>query len=557
MPAIFMIAAGFGRAGTAEETAKDLADRVIVLANAGEPESIELAHYYAEKRGIPEANIVALKLPLGESITWTEYIATLHNPLMEILSKQGWIDGIAMAVPDKMGRRQYAISGHRISYLAVCRGVPLKIQNDPERFIAGQPFTAVTRFKVNGGAVDAELALLPAGDYPINAYFPNPLFNQDRPSVFASAKVIKVSRLDGPTLRDAKSLVDQALAGERAGLIGRAYVDIGGPHGEGDGWLEETAKEVASLGFDSDVDRKRSTLETTARFDAPVLYFGWYENRLNGPMAAPGFRFPPGAVALHIHSFSAPSLRNPGSGWVAPLVARGVSATFGNVDEPYLQLTHQPQRILRALARGWTLGDAAAYSIIAYSWQGIVVGDPLFRPFAVPFEEQWRHRDEAPDWQEPYLVLRRLRQLQAAGQIDEAFALVAKEMKTKPSLPITLALAALQAGAGRTKEAKNTLTVFEQLPLMRGTDVGLFGEAARQLLKLGDATGSSRLYERMLANKTLSKEARIELLAVAKTTAEAAKDFEQAGRWESELTVLKAPVSEDPAAEKKPKKKRE
>ena len=30
------------------------------------------------------------------------------------------------------------------------------------------------------------------------------------------------------------------------------------------------------------------------------------------------------------------------------------------------------------------------------SWQTTIVGDPLYRPFAVGFDEQWRHFDGLP-----------------------------------------------------------------------------------------------------------------------------------------------------------------
>ena len=58
-----------------------------------------------------------------------------------------------------------------------------------------------------------------------------------------------------------------------------------------------------------------------------------------------------GAVALHIHSFSAPTLRSDSAGWCGPFVARGVTATVGNVFEPYLDLTHRPNLLLQACRR--------------------------------------------------------------------------------------------------------------------------------------------------------------------------------------------------------------
>ena len=70
------------------------------------------------------------------------------------------------------------------------------------------------------------------------------------------------------------------------------------------------------------------------------------------------------------------------------LVACGVAATVGNVFEPYLQLTHRPDLLLRALVRGHNFGDAAYYALPVLSWQAIALGDPLYRPFRVTLDDQ-------------------------------------------------------------------------------------------------------------------------------------------------------------------------
>ena len=71
-----------------------------------------------------------------------------------------------------------------------------------------------------------------------------------------------------------------------------------------------------------------------------ALYFGWYDWNVNGPFANPNFKFKRGAVAVHLHSFSATQLRDATKNWCAPLLAKGAAATLGNVYEPYLALTH-------------------------------------------------------------------------------------------------------------------------------------------------------------------------------------------------------------------------
>ena len=414
----------------------DLAKRVVIVANASSAESMTLARYYAEKRAIPVENIVALPMTLSETVGWEEFVKTVYQPLQDELVKRGWIDATGSESRDAVGRKKYAVLGHRMSYLVTCRGVPLRVAHDRSLYAEVKPLTGMSQFRTNQGAVDAELALVGRSGYPINAYVPNPLFQKERPTSLDLGKVVKVSRLDGPGWEAAMGLVDRAVEAERRGLIGRAYVDVGGPHAEGDVWMEAAAKQLEAMDFDLSVDRAPETMAVEARFDAPALYFGWYAWGVNGPFMREGFRFPPGAVAVHIHSFSAETLNTTGTHWCGPLVARGVTATVGNVFEPYLTFTHHPHLMLRALARGETWGDAVFYSLRAVSWQCVAIGDPLYRPFKVGFAEQWAKRAELPDALYPYVILREARRLERGGQPEQALAVLVEAMKERAGLTV-------------------------------------------------------------------------------------------------------------------------
>src|SRR5690606_8059735 len=82
-----------------------------------------------------------------------------------------------------------------------------------------------------------------------------------------------------------------------------------------------------------------------------------------------------------LHSFSAAQLRDASKNWSGPLLARGAAATLGNVYEPYLQMTHHFDLFQRRLMDGFTLAEAAYMSVPVLSWQNVVLGDPLYRPF--------------------------------------------------------------------------------------------------------------------------------------------------------------------------------
>jgi uncharacterized protein (TIGR03790 family) len=528
--------------------ADKLAERVVLLANSRQPDSVRLAEFYAEKRGVPPANIIALPLPEAEDITWREFIDQVYQPLQDELFRRGWLEGTATSLLDRFGRKRYAFLGNRLSYLVVCRGVPLRIYNDPT-LLGGNPGRKIPEIlNKNESAVDSELSLIAQGSYEITAFVGNPLFNTEQPPTLDAQLIVKVSRLDGPSFESARQLVMSALAGETHGLLGRYYVDLKGPHPMGDEWLESVLTQLQGLGFDGDADRGLGTFGAAARFDAPVLYFGWYAGDLNGPFAAADFSFPPGAVALHIHSSSAATLHSTAQGWCGPFIARGVAATVGNVFEPYLEFTHRPNLLLRALSRGMNFGDAAYYALPVLSWQAVTIGDPLYRPFRVSLEQQERSAATLPPALAPYAVLRRANLLLRQNDRPAALAALQAGMRSQPGIVLGLSLAKVQLAAGDAKAAVGTLGFAAEMKQFRPPDWPLAREIAGLLAAHDARAAALKVYAALARAKAPTPEAQKALLAEARATADAAGDLTLSldfGRQLSALTPV-APAPETP-----------
>ncbi|HYC72007.1 MAG TPA: TIGR03790 family protein [Opitutaceae bacterium] len=488
----------------------DLAARVVIVANARQPESVSLARHYAAGRGIPHENIVALPMPDAESVTWRQFVDQVHQPLQDELVRRSWIEATRSELRDGFGRRRATFHGHHMAFLVVCRGVPLRIHHDPGM---AEPRVRVPapQFRSNQAAVDGELALLAWANPPALGFVPNPLFGKDRPTDVELRQVVRVARLDGPSWEDARQLVDSALAGERAGPAGRYYVDLRGPHADGDRWLEQARRQLDERGFDGDVESTGATFAADARFDAPVWYLGWYAGDLNGPFRRASFRFPPGAVALHIHSFSAATLHSRESGWTGPLVARGVTATVGNVFEPYLQLTHRPDLLVRGLLAGRTFGEAAYEALPALGWQATAVGDPLFRPWP-------REASPAPD--SPPSVVRAARLRERGGDRAGAIALLRASLDRTPSLASMLVLAGMQERAGDADGARSTLAPARLLPEHRGEQWPVARQVARELARLGAETAALDVYRALADSSAPNPEAAAALLEEARALAD-------------------------------------
>jgi uncharacterized protein (TIGR03790 family) len=516
----------------------ELSDRVIILANSDDPESLRIARYYADKRAVPVENIIALPMATNETISWREFVLGIWQPLQDQLVERGWIDGTAMKLFDDVGRRKMAFAGHRISYLVVCRGVPLRINHDPALVTEVNGLSDRNEFKTNHASVDAELSLMAFGPYNINAFVPNPLFRNKAPSQLVEGTVIKVARLDGPSVYDVIGLINGTLEAETQGLIGRAYVDVKGPHKQGEEWMELITKRLEALNYPPEINRASGTFKLGARLDMPALYFGWYASNLNGPFSLPGFRFAPGAIAIHIHSFSAATLRSSTSGWCGPLIARGVAVTTGAVFEPYLQLMHFPHSLLDALAEGMNVGDAAYYALPVLSWQNVLVGDPLYQPFKRSLTEQWGERDQLSTRLRTYLTLREMSRLQSAGLKEDAKSLAERELKEWPSLALGMALAELKHSSGDEMGAATAIGFAPHLKSVGSNDWGLLCSVGDLLAECGHAAEAMQVYANLLAMKEVPDALRVVWLRQATKLASATGNMSQTIAWEHEMTQI-------------------
>ena len=344
---------------------------VAVLFNTAVPDSVKLAALYREARDIPAENLIGLKMPVAADISRADYIATIQNPLRQEFDKRHFwqrakdANGIIGPV------------ANRIRVLVTLRGVPLRIQPQPETKPAKDPISGR-----DDAAVDSELALFGVEGLSPKGVFENRYFRSNKSISEARLPLLVLTaRIDAASLATCERMIHDAVETEAGGLWGRAYVDIANKFPEGDKWLEGVVTQNLRAGIPTVVDRFNDTLPKNYPMSEAALYYGWYDANLSGPFLNPKFRFRKGAVAMHLHSFSAQQLSNPTQNWSAGLLEKGAAATIGNVYEPYLQLTHQFDTMHERLLAGFTWVEAAWASMPVASWQAIVLGDPLYRPF--------------------------------------------------------------------------------------------------------------------------------------------------------------------------------
>ncbi len=359
--------------------AVDLSKATIVIYNRAAPESAALAGFYAAKRHIPDDQLVGLECSTEEEISRQEYDETIAAPLRKIFLERKWWN----QHEDASGRQ--VVSSNQIDFVALIRGMPLKI-----RASAGYPGDhqeSNLLGSINQASLDSELALLGVFSKQISGAAANPYFQSFRPiGELDASPLMLVCRLDAPTPSIVRRMISDAIETEKAGLWGRAYVD--GAHNttgglaDGDEWLKTVVKDLRRTGIPVAYDRKPAVFPAGFPMDDCALYYGWYTGGVTGPFTTPDFSFPRGAIAVHIHSFSASTLRQADANWVGPLLSKGAAASLGNVYEPYLQMTAHLDIFNDRLLHGFTLAESAYMATRALSWMTVVVGDPLYRPYA-------------------------------------------------------------------------------------------------------------------------------------------------------------------------------
>ena len=358
------------------------AKETLVIFNPDFEGSEALAKYYAEARGIPEDHLLGLKCSQQETIPRAEFETALREPLLRNLAeKKFWLVEQRDTL-DTTGQgmvKMATVVKQDVKVLVLMRGIPVRIQR------AANP-PGLKPMEVDEASVDSELAATGLVRRPTKGPLENRYYQSSKgfQEVTAARGQFIVGRLDAADDVTVRRMIDDTIKAEREGLWGRAVVDFSlmeAAYEEGDQWLSKSVKLFHDNGIPVLTDRYKDVLPDAWPLPDTILYFGWYTDTVRGALATPGFKFKPGAIACHLHSFSAGVLRTTTKGWVGPLLDHGAAAALGNVWEPYLTLTVHFDLLNTRLLDGYTLGEATWAATPALSWMNILVGDPLYRPF--------------------------------------------------------------------------------------------------------------------------------------------------------------------------------
>jgi uncharacterized protein (TIGR03790 family) len=412
----------FGLCSTAAPAAAQSGANVLVLANASNPASVQIAEHYARARSIPADNVIALK--------------TLPAEAPDVISRPAYERLIELPIAEWLGRH----SAHdRILYIVLTKGIPLRVEGSLGR-------------KGTQASVDSELTLLyrTLTGRPVapHGHIENPYFSPVTPAgefkqfTHKDYDIFLVTRLDGFSVADVIAMIDRGGSPTRDGRIlfdQRAALDD-----PGNTWLREAADRLTKDGFGS-----RVVLESTSRTlaDEPNVlgYFSWGSNDPAVKGRSLNLGFVPGALAATFVSTDARTFNEPPADWslgkaadrkthfagspeslTGDLVRQGATGVAGHVAEPFFDAVIRPDRLFSAYLSGLNLAEAFYVAMPYLSWHTVVLGDPLCAPFRAssPDASELDPPTDPETERQPFFSGRRLVALGGKGLRKDALKLL-------------------------------------------------------------------------------------------------------------------------------------
>ncbi len=323
----------------------------LVVVNDDEPRSQEIGKFYAELQDIPQRNILHVGITTNPTISASVYSNDLENPVHEYIAAAGLSNQIRTVV----------------------------LANDfPYRLSVSPGVTNSVVGALHYGIQD--VTAIPCVN-PSSAF--SPYYRSERAfdSLTITGLPFMVFQLAAFTLEQARDLVARS-----RNLTGIAPT--------GTYYYVHTEDEFRSVRWKQFGGSSLALKQIAPLMDVRTVETNW----LVGPVNVAGYmtgiqyvsyintvQFLPGGLGDHLTSFAGCLLDSSACGQMSLLnwIRYGASATYGTVFEPCAYTNKFPDAMLYPwYARGFSAGEVYHMSVQS-PYQGVFVGDPLARPYAV------------------------------------------------------------------------------------------------------------------------------------------------------------------------------
>ncbi len=350
-------------------------DSVVVIANAGVPESVALAERYASARDVPANRVCLLELPEVEDLTLEDYGTLFLEPLRACLDAGGVRDRIEAAVLIRGVPLRVSVpvsSGNEVVSLAAALGLWESTLSDGTPMLGQEPgmsascgdgitcYAARWRNAYRGDAFDPGWSVEASG---------------------AMHRPLLVTMLHGRSYADAEHLLDSALEAEASGPGDAELLFMEGADPARGAQDPQNALVIAEL-------TSRGLSASSVPFDANLTgrtLGAFFTGTASLGETIEGNTYLPGSIVDNLTSFGAVpgNFRETGESQVsiARWVAMGVAGVHGTVAEP-LNNCFPHRRLILAYVDGATLAEAYHSQMPFVYWRNLVLGDPMAAPYA-------------------------------------------------------------------------------------------------------------------------------------------------------------------------------
>jgi len=332
---------------------------VLVVVNQTSSNSVQLGNYYCERRQIPPQNYVRINWTGGNTV-WTisDFTNMLLNPVLAALSS-----------------RQLT---NQIDYVVLSMDIPYQVTASGSAAFNSTTSTLFYGFKTDPSP---PCSIAPGST---NFYAGSEGIFRATPPISAASNSFLVTMITGSNLPVAKLVVDQGVASDSTFPTQTVYLAKS----------TDTARNVRYALFDNAI------FDTRLRGNYSMVRVNLGAVNDIGPLLGTqsgaynyfvvGDDFAPGSIADNLTSYGGVIFSdNSFQLNILAFLAAGAAGTYGTVDEPcnYLEKFPTPMNYFWQ-ARGFSLAESY-YQSVTNPYQGLLLGEPLAAPFALPAAGSW------------------------------------------------------------------------------------------------------------------------------------------------------------------------
>jgi uncharacterized protein (TIGR03790 family) len=348
-------------------------ERALLIVDPSNPESLYVANYYAEKRGIPPQNMIFMRPGTSD---YSTFVATNMQGFVGELANTGMADQVDFVVvppSDNYYISAPGLIGDQCS--AVTRfTVPAAygLYRQSADIQAGLTVTTPNHFYksvYSGNAFDSEQAW----------YFGNPSTNANAER-YLIPTMLGYTGNRGNTLQEVLDMIDRSVAADFTAPLGTVYYMETTDSTRSSPRHGKYPTAVTRLNNAGGAGQHLLAVLPLGKHDCLGVMTGWASPSISDP----GFSLLPGSFADHLTSYA-------GSFWtgsqtkMSAWISKGASGTAGTIEEPCNYSGKFPHPLLHvAYYKGVTLGEAWFRSTSFKPFQSLFLGDPLTRPYGSP-----------------------------------------------------------------------------------------------------------------------------------------------------------------------------